>query len=335
MLWIVLQFAGLALLVVGAGTLLAHCADEFAEATRLGRLLVGTVLLAGTTSLPELTVDIAAVRQGHPDLAVGDLLGSSLMNLLILAVLDLTHYARGKMLSRTAAAHALGGLFSIALTALVGVGLLTAAQTADWTGFGLHAVLWLVGLGYLGGVRMVYLDQRVAAETARETAPAPPTDARPWPLWQSALGFLVAGAVVFAAGPRLAHVASELADLTGLGKTFVGTTLVALTTSLPELSSSFAAIRRGAFDLCVGNVFGSNAFNMLVLVPLDLIHEGSLLAAVNPLHALSAFAAIGATSAVLMGQLYHVERRTRGLEPDALMVIAIALGALGLVYYLG
>lgn len=335
MFWIVLQFAGLAVLVVGAGTLLARCADELAEATGLGRLLVGTVLLAGTTSLPELTVGISAVRQGHPDLAVGDLLGAGLMNLLTLAMLDLTHYARGKMLSRTAAAHALAGLFGITLTTFVGLGLSTAARTADWSGLGVHAMLWLVGISYLGGIRMVYLDQRVAAEVARETAPAPPADTRPWPLWQTVLGFLAAATVIFVVGPRLAHVADELANRSGLGNTFVGTTLVALVTTLPELSSSVAAIRRGAFDLCVGNVFGSNAFNMLLLVPLDLVHEGSLLAAVSPLHAVSAFAAIGATSIAIMGQLYHVERRARGLEPDALMVVAIVLGSLGLVYYLG
>jgi cation:H+ antiporter len=84
------QFVLLAGAVAIAGSLLARSADRIAEATGLGRLLVGSLLLAGVTSLPELSVDIAAIRSGFVDLAAGDLLGSSLMNLLILAVFDLS-----------------------------------------------------------------------------------------------------------------------------------------------------------------------------------------------------------------------------------------------------
>jgi Sodium/calcium exchanger protein len=87
-----LQFVVSGILIMGAGTLLARFADKIPELTGLGRLLVGSVLLAGATSLPELTVDTSAVRLGLADLAVGDLLGSSLMNLMILAVLDLSNH---------------------------------------------------------------------------------------------------------------------------------------------------------------------------------------------------------------------------------------------------
>ena len=102
-----IQFLICAAVIIVAGTFLSKYADAIAELTGLGRLLIGSVLLAGATSLPELTVDISAVRLGAVDLAVGDLLGSSLMNLLILAVVDLSYYSRGRMLSKQAAAHAL------------------------------------------------------------------------------------------------------------------------------------------------------------------------------------------------------------------------------------
>ena len=88
--------------------------------------------------------------------------------------------------------------------------------------------------------------------------------------------------MIFLAGPRLAHVAGQLADLSGLGKTFVGTTLVALCTSLPELVASITALRMKSFDLVIGNVFGSNAFNMILFVPLDAAHPGSLFADISP-----------------------------------------------------
>ena len=128
-----LEFAVCAAVIVVAGTVLTKCADTIAEVTKLGRLLVGSVLLAGATSLPELTVDISAIRLGAPDLAIGDLLGSSLANLLILAVLDLTHHSRGQMLSRQAARHALSGSMSVALTALAGLSLLTGPMLGSFT----------------------------------------------------------------------------------------------------------------------------------------------------------------------------------------------------------
>lgn len=335
MLIAIIQFVVLAAVIIAAGTMLAHYADGIAEATGLGRLLIGSVLLAGATSLPELTVDISAIRLNLPDMAIGDLLGSSLMNLLILAVLDLTHYSRGKMLSRTAAAHALSGLFSISLTGLVGLGLLTTRKAEHWTFLGVHAWIWLVGICYGLGVRMVYLDQRIAQRAAEDSNAVLKEAHHPMPLWQAVVGFLVAAAIIVVAGPYLAEAAGKIAELSGLGDTFVGTTLVALCTSLPELSASYAAIRLGAFDLAVGNVFGSNAFNMLLLLPLDLAFPGSLLAAVSQSHTISAFAVIVASSVVIIGQLYNVERRSRLLEPDALAVIAIILGALALVYYSG
>jgi cation:H+ antiporter len=335
MLFAIIQFVVLAAVIIAAGTMLARYADGIAEATGLGRLLIGSVLLAGATSLPELTVDISAVRLNLPDMAMGDLLGSSLMNLLILAALDLTHYSGGKMLSRTAAAHALSGLFSIALTGIVGLGLLTSRKAEHWTFLGVHAWVWVVALGYGLGVRMVFLDQRIATRTAEEQGALPEHAPHPMPLWKAALGFLIAALVIVLTGPFLAHAAGRIAELSGLGNTFVGTTLVALCTSLPELSASYAAIRIGAVDLAVGNVFGSNAFNMLLFLPLDFAFPGALFAAVSPAHTISAFAVIVASSVVIIGQLYHVERRTRFLEPDAIAVMIIIIAALAMIYYTG
>lgn len=257
------------------------------------------------------------------------------MNLLILAALDFTHHSNGKMLSRTAAAHALSGLLSIALTSLVGVGILTARQSPGWEFLGGHASVWLIGAGYALGVRMVFLDQRVALRAAID-ADVQVEEARVrGPLWQLVLCFLVAAGAIVAAGPFLAASAGRIAELSGLGNTFVGTTLVAFSTSLPEVVTSFAAVRIGAFDLAVGNVFGSNAFNMLLFLPLDLIHPGALLATVNPLHVVSSMAATVATSVVIMGQLYQSEKRLRIIEPDSILVIMLVTSALGLIYALG
>jgi len=325
------QFAISAVMIVIAGFWLTHFADQIAERTGWGRLLVGSILLAGATSLPELTVDIAAVRAGMADLAFGDLLGSSLFNLLILAIIDLASTNRGRMFSRQAAGHALSGNVSAALTAAVALCLLAAPVAAGGERLGLSYGLWFVLLSYALGVRLVFFDQQASAEAAGQAT----HERQPASLGKPIGGFAAAALAIVVVGPYLSDAAGQIADLSGLGKTFVGTTLVAFSTSLPELVASLTALRMGAHDLAIGNIFGSNAFNMVLFVPLDLVHDGPLFAAVSSGHAVTAVAAVLATLIVVLGQLYHVERRWPLIEPDALLVLIVVFGALGIIYKMG
>ncbi|MBL8812673.1 MAG: sodium:calcium antiporter [Planctomycetaceae bacterium] len=327
------QFAVCAAVVVVAGTILTKSADAIAEITGFGRLLVGSILLAGATSLPELTVDISAIRMGAPDLAIGDLLGSCLANLLILAILDLMQKSTGGMLSRRSARHALSGSVSVALLAVAGLALLTSSRIPNITWLGVGPGLWALAAVYLGGVRVVYLDQRASLAEAPEEIHA---DAKkPGAFVKAVVAFAVAAGVILLVGPFMAHAAESFAKATGLGRTFVGTTLVALSTSLPEFVASLAAVRMGAYDLAIGNIFGSNAFNMMLLFPLDFVQKGSLLAVVSANHCITCFAAILATQTAILGQLYNVEGRRRFVDPDAWLVAAIVVGGLAIVYYVG
>lgn len=331
---VLLQFAVSAAVIAFAGSMLTRYADAIAELTGLGRLLVGSIFLAAATSLPELTIDISAVRMGLADMAVGDLLGSSLFNLLILAGLDLWHHSAGKMLSRAAAAHALSATMSVALTALAAMAILIGPQLEGFTFLGLGAGSMTILLAYAAGFRLVYYDQRFAASRERYEIDLAPPPAPGITKTRAIIGYLAAAAVILVAAPFLAQSAGRLADLTGLGGTFVGTTLVALCTSLPEMVTSLAAVRIKAFDLALGNIFGSNAFNMLLLAPLDLACPGSLFANISQTHVLTALAAILVTAVAVLGQLYQVERRVRFLEPDAIAVIVLILTSLAAIYYL-
>jgi cation:H+ antiporter len=233
------------------------------------------------------------------------------------------------MLSREAASHALSATLAIAVTGLAGCAILTAGRLPAVGFFGIGGWSWAILIAYLLGARLVFIDQRLSARLAPEQTPAERRGiARP------AAMFLLAAAVLVMAGPQLAAVATELADRSGLGGTFVGTTLVALTTSLPELVASVAAVRLGAIDLAIGNIFGSNAFNMVLFVPLDAVCPGSLFQSVSSTHAVTAFAVIVATAITILGQLYHAERRLPIIEPDALLVILVIGGALTLVFHL-
>jgi cation:H+ antiporter len=221
-------------------------------------------------------------------------------------------------------------LCSVAVLAM-----LTRPRVQMPIGLGLGSLAILVV--FLGGSRLVYFDQRMAA---RPDTPGPdqavlmPAHPRTG-LAKAIAGFVVAGIIILVASPHLAHVADEFSKRSGLSRSFVGTTLVALCTSLPELVASLAALRLGAYDLAIGNVFGSNSFNIAMLGILDAAQSGPLLSVIAPVNAITGVAAILVTAVAVSGQLYRVETRVHFIEPDALMVVILALGAMGLVYYFG
>lgn len=324
----VIAFLASGAAVVIAGAALARQGEVISEASGLGRLWIGAVLLAGATSLPELVTDIAAVRLGAEDLAAGDLFGSSLANMLILALLDLL-WPRKQVLRSAALDHVLGACLAISLTAFAVV-LVVMKPTGSllWTGAGSLGLF----AAYLAGTRAVY---RHATRGGSESTSVDPTtkQARPGSLRRAGLAFALAALVVMAAAPVFAWAATGLATITGLGNTFVGTWLVGLATSLPEIVTCVAAVRMGAFDLAVGNLFGSNAFNMAIFLPIDLAQPGNLFSALDPGHALSGAFAVVMMSLGLAAIAYRAERRFRMLEPDSLLMLAVYVGALVALYF--
>jgi cation:H+ antiporter len=330
----IIQFLIAAVVIVAAGAALTQCGDIIANRTKLGGLLVGTILIAGATSLPELGVNISSVRRGEADLAVGDLVGSSLMNLLILAVLDLTRYSRGRMLSKASANQALGASSSIVLTAIVAISILLGADIGA-------VEIWRVGPGTIVLVVAYWLCLRLIHHGRRGSDEGSDGEHAVWPPFLQKLdlkgaiaGYVVSGAVILIAAPFLSRAAGSLAEQTGLGGTFFGSTFVALSTSLPEVATTFTAVRIRALDMAMGNILGSNSFNMVLLIPLDLVFEGSLLGAVSPSHAYTAVCVILVTSVVLLSQLYPVERKKPFLEPDAWLAIALIVASFTGLYFI-
>jgi cation:H+ antiporter len=269
---------------------------------------------------------------GAIDLAVGDLLGSCLFNLLILGVLDMLFRSRGRMLSPQTAAHALGAITSILLTSLVLLFILWGAR-ASLLGVGVGTIV--IAACYLFCLRWVYADHRYGKSDLMAPAVESPVVGEYTPR-HATIGYLVSTAVIFGAAPMLARTAEHLAEVTGLGGTFVGTTLLALTTSLPELVTTSAALRMGSFDMAVGNIFGSNCFNIAILLGVDIFYRGgALLTDISPTHSVTAVAVIIVTAVATMGLLYRAEKRYWLVEPDAALVIVLVLAAVALVYHVG
>ncbi|MCA9049382.1 MAG: hypothetical protein KDA89_11685 [Planctomycetaceae bacterium] len=332
MLSLILFFLFAAAVIVVAAMILAQHADRIADHTGLGGSVTGLVLLAGATSLPEFSIGFNAVKMGAVDLTAGDVLGSSLVNLLILAILDLASRQPGRILTKEAAAHALSATVACILRGLVMLGILL---DASWSLMRLGPVSWVILLTYALCARLLFLDQRVALRHEIETGHIDPATEKPGKLSTSIVWFAGAAAVIFLVAPYLAEAADELAQKTGLGRTFFGTLFVAAMTSLPEAVSTFTAIRMGTVDMAVGNILGSNAFNMVILAATDIASPVPVLSQVSDVHLITAACVVITTGATLLTLLYRAEKRWWIIEPDALLIALLVVGSLFLVYLKG
>jgi cation:H+ antiporter len=322
---LVVTFGLLALVIIIAAHFLACYADRLAVQTGLGGGITGLVLLAGATSLPEFSIGFNAVRIGAVDLTAGDVLGSSLINLLILAMLDLTSHRPGNILTRKAAAHALSATVACIMTAIVLLGILLDSAVSFLR---IGPCSWGLLLTYALCARMLYLDLKTSMPLeAKQNEPSVPHS-----LLFNATGFVIAAAVIFFVAPYLAETADELATATGLGRTFFGTVFVALMTSLPEAVSTLSAVRLGTIDMAIGNILGSNAFNMLVLAVLDVSSPQPILSLVSDANAVTAACVIIITGVATLSMLYRAEKRFWLVEPDAAIVALLIVGAMYLVY---
>jgi len=328
------EFAFAVLLICVAGSRLSQYGDRIALRTGLGEKRVGLFLLATVTSLPELAIGISAVTLADaPDIAVGAVLGSCVFNLVIIVLLDFLLRSE-TVYVRVSRDHVLSAGFGVILIGVV------AFNVALGTNGGIPAI-GHVGL-YVPILLCIYviaarvLSNVETAEDDVETAeddvePERPVARAPW------LRFSLAAVVVVATGIWLPFVGERLAVILGVDETFVGTLFLAFATSLPEIVVTVAALRIGALDMAVANLFGSNLVNILILVPEDLLYsEGPILAAVSPLHTVSGISAMVMTSIAIVSLLYRPEKRVwHGMWWASLFLLVIYLLNSYVIYLYG
>ncbi len=320
--------------VVYAGVTLARSADIIAARSKVGGLWLGMVLLAMATSLPELLTAGTAVRIGAPDLAAGDLFGSNMANMLILALINLL--PRADVFRRAALDQALTATFAITLTSIAaGFVLLSASPLVGIIGPG--SVLLLAW--YVVGSRAVLRHSAVMQATVVETEITTPTQPEPVQaaadprgglrsaVWRFALGTVV----VCITAPIFAVSSQAAVELTGLTESFVGVVVLGVATSLPEAVASLAALRIQAYDLAVANLFGSNAANMLMFAPLDLLTPTPILASVGSIHAFTGLASIIMMALALGAIVLRAKRRLVLLEPSSGLIVLTYLVSIAIV----
>jgi cation:H+ antiporter len=337
-LWVnALVFAAAAAAIWVAGVRLAACAEEVAQRTGLGQAFVGALLLGGVTSLPEAGTTVSASALGNAPLAVNNIFGGIALQVAVLALADWA--ARGRALSSRVTDD----------TALLQAPLLIGVLCVAVAGMLLPDVLWL-GVGawsaaVLGAaVIAFYLIHRHAVpgrwtprheERQDRRSTAPHGDASAMSNRALTALLLAAAAAILVAGWALASSADVLAEVTGLGSSFVGAVGVAIATSLPEITTTLAAVRLGAYTLAYANIFGANILDAAIIFLADVVYPGPpVLNEVGRASAIAGLLGIALTSILLVGIVRRRRQVIAGIGLDSVAVLVVYFGGVALLYWL-
>lgn len=322
LLW--LQLAAAAGIILVTAHYMAGAADVIAEKTGLGRSFVGVVMLATATSLPELGTGVSSiVLVGEVDLAAGDAFGSNIFNLLIIGLLDI-YWRRGPILSAVSGTTAMVGVLGIILISIALIGMLAHEFATSMLGWFVSPFSIVLFGAFWIAMSHVYRAENIEREPEEETR-----EERSYAhksLARSIFIYFVTAAIVVGAAVWLANIGEDLAHAMDWETSFVGTQFLALSTSLPEIAASFAALRLGAPELAITNVLGSNMFNMgFVLFADDVAFtDGALWGNISQIHQLTAVAAVIMTSIAVAGVLTKRWRRPRWpISPEGALLIAL------------
>jgi cation:H+ antiporter len=254
-----------------------------------------------------------------------------MFNLVILSFMDALQPE--PLSTRAHQGHALSIGFGLVLIAIAGFGLLGGARlpALGWVGLYSPALIVL----YFVSMRFIFThEQHRRAREVEEVAEQLQYAAIR--LRTAILHYTGAAVLVVAAALWLPRLGAELARETGLGEAFVGSLFIAITTSLPEISVSLAAVRIGAIDLGIGNVLGSNMFNLLILGLDDVFYrQGPLLAAADASHSVAVLAVVAMNALFLIGLTYRVLTKRFAVAWDTGAIAAVYVAAVALSYVLG
>jgi cation:H+ antiporter len=246
---------GLVLILWGANAL-TDGAASIAKRFRLSDLVIGLTVIAFGTSAPELAISVLASVEGSPELSIGNVVGSNLFNLLIIvgctALVAPIHVDRGLMSKE------------IPLLVLSSVVLLVCANEVWLDGAAVNCVSRSDGLLLLAFF-LIFMRYTFSIAHSGAEGDAAPT-VKQMPMWRAVLWVVLGLAALIVGGEGFVDGASGLARAWGVSESVIGLTLVAGGTSLPELATSLVAARKGMPDMAIGNVIGSNLFNIFLVL---------------------------------------------------------------------
>jgi len=311
--------------ILMCGLRMAGLADRLADRTGLGEALIGGVLLGAATSLSGTVVSVTAAMDGRASLAFSNGIGGIAAQTAFLALADLMH----RRANLEHAAAELANIFQCILLLLMLSLPVVAWSGPDISFWNVHPVSALLIIVYLVGV---YATRKVRkepmwkpVETKQTEEDRPDSDHdRSRSTWVMFAVFLGLMAIMGVAGWVLTLVASELTDRYDLSASIVGALMTAVLTSLPELVTTIAAVRRGALQLAVGGIIGGNIFDVLFLTFSDVGYmEGSIYHAVTVGDQFWLAISLAMTSVLGLGMIYRQRHGPGGIGVESVGILAI------------
>lgn len=332
--WTALAVFAVAALVIGTcGVRLARVAEELAERTGLGQAMTGALILGGITSLSGLSTSISAAWSGDGNLAISNGVGGIAAQTVFLVFADLAYRRANLEHAAAAEVNLIQGALLVSLLAVPILAMAGPNLTILWV----HPASLLLVLGYGLGIRLIsgardrpqwhpVMTRDTQTEERTPKRAGGPTRS----LW---LRLLIYGGLVALAGYAIAHTASVLADWSGLTTTAIGALFTAVVTSLPELVTALAAVRRGALALAVGDILGGNCFDVLFVALSDFAYlEGSIYHAVSSRQLFFLALTIILTGLLLLGLLRRERHGFANIGFESALVLALYIGGLGFLF---
>lgn len=322
-----------AIIVWLAGTRLARFAGAISDKTRLGEATVGVVLLAASTSLPEFAVSTVATFDGVPMLPVNDVLGSAALNVVILAIADAASRREALTSQVPDITVVMQGVLCIIMMVLVAI----ASSLGDGQFLGIGWGSWLLVIAYAICVRVMTQSrsgQQWRPRSSRGREESGEEDSKDDRSLKRLLAYTALCALaILVGGFFLARTGETLAERTGLGASFFGAVVLAIATSLPELSSVLEGVRLRRYTMAISEVFGTNLFNVTIIVYVDALHRGKpVLAEAGAFSVTAALLGLVLTSIFLVGMLERRDRTVLRMGYDSFAVVLVYLAGLALLY---
>jgi cation:H+ antiporter len=308
-------------IIFWAGKKLAYYGEVIAEITGMGKSWTGLVLMATITSLPELMSGISSSAiVESADLAAGDILGSCAFNLFILAILDAFTPKNNPLFTASTMSNVLAAALGLILVSLAGLAIYLPDEIVLLPSIGITSLSFLII--YLFSLRIMYQHNRrhaIVLENAGRRS-----ESQSLTLNIAVRRYIVYAIFIVSSALSLPWLAGHISAISGLNESFVGTLFLAISTSLPEISVSVAAVRSGAIDMAVGNLFGSNIFNILILFIDDLFYtKGHLLKDASDINLVSVFSVILMSSIAIIGLTLKIPGKRFTLAYDALLILFV------------
>ena len=335
---IFLRFILAAVIIFIAAFKLTKYAEILAEKWGITHHVMGFILLSLITALPELCASSTAAYIGNADLALGNLFGSNFFNIFIIVILDFLNHRKPIIfqVEKTLLYTARLGIILVAI-AILGI-VLTNGATPLSISFFSHLKLFHIGLISLM-IAIVYFwgAKKIFRASQGQQSPTPSVDKKDISIKFTLPKFIVSAVIIIATGIYVSHLADHISLLsfkgTVLGGTLVGTFLLAIATSLPELAVTTSAVKKGLCSMALGNILGSNLVNMQNIFWADIFYcPGTIFAAVSSLHIFTGSLVILLTLIVAWGIVKPVQKTFFKINILTLAILITYFGGFYLIF---